>query len=92
LIILLAGINYSCKKDDVQTNTNPTPVTPTTPGPYNVALPGNSIVFSVAGKVIDENNNAVSGATVSGGGVTVRVEIPWRPAGSVETPAAATNS
>jgi LytS/YehU family sensor histidine kinase len=28
----------------------------------------------------------------SGGGVTVRVEIPWRPAGSVETPAAATNS
>jgi len=64
-IILLAGIQ-SCKKDMAEPIVEPIPS-----GPFTVTLPNNPVVLSVAGKVTDENNNPVVGATVTGGGKSV---------------------
>ncbi|MFT3908648.1 MAG: carboxypeptidase-like regulatory domain-containing protein [Ferruginibacter sp.] len=68
-VMIIAGISYSCKKNNDVTD-NPIVTPPPTTGPYNITLPGSTVVLSVVGKVIDENNNPVSGATITGGGAS----------------------
>lgn len=64
IVFLSACFFFACQKElSPEGNINP-------PGPSQVSLPNTPISFSISGKVIDENNNAVAGATVSGGGKT----------------------
>ncbi len=70
-IIVLIG-SYSCKKDLSTIPDNP--ATPSDSLPI-VTIPNNPITLSVVGKVTDENNNAVSGAAVTGGGIIVHTDI-----------------
>jgi hypothetical protein len=67
--VVIALINFSCKKDLTQETPTPTPTAGSDILPVN--LPNSPINFSVVGKIVDENNLPVSGANVSGGGITV---------------------
>jgi hypothetical protein len=70
--VVIVLLNFSCQKDFTNDNIIPTPVTPVLiPNILPVTLPNNPVTFSVVGKITDENNLPVSGANVSGGGVTV---------------------
>ncbi len=69
-IVLLA--NYSCQKE-LSGDTSGNLVTPADSLPVFV-LPNTPITLSVVGKVTDENNNAVAGAVVTGGGKTVNTD------------------
>lgn len=46
------------------------PANPTPTGPVPIVLINDPVTLTVNGKVVDENNNPVAGATVSGGGKT----------------------
>lgn len=70
--ITLIG-SYSCQKEITGTvSGNPTNPVDTLP---TVILPSTPITVSVVGKVTDENNNAVTGAMVTGGGKTVSTDV-----------------
>jgi hypothetical protein len=70
LMAFVVVFNASCKKNDKIDTTNPNNTT----GPFTVTLPNNAVNMSVAGKVVDDNNNPVSNATVTGGGITVTTD------------------
>ncbi len=73
LFAFIVVLNFSCKKEDKADNTNNNnnnnPI-----GPFAVTLPNQSVNMSVSGKVVDENNSPVGGATVTGAGITVTTD------------------
>jgi hypothetical protein len=68
---LIALINFSCQKDLTSENVTLPVVATAGNDILPISLPNNPVTFSVVGKIVDENNLPVSGANVSGGGVTV---------------------
>jgi|GEM_PF-1402275 len=60
----------SCQKELSPENTTPVP-----PGPSVISLPVVPVTLSVNGKVVDENNNPVQGAVISGGGKTAVTSV-----------------
>lgn len=67
LVLLLAVVVYSCKKDD---ENDPSPNPPSS----GSELWGNVVTATVYGRVMDVNDNPVSGAIVKGGAVTTTTD------------------
>ena len=65
LFLLCAVITISSCQKELSPETTPAPV-----GPLPVSLPNVPVTLSVNGKVVDDNNNPVEGAFISGGSKT----------------------